>query len=103
MLPGMFARSRRYRHDRGGALARGRAHAIHRGVAAADDDHALARGVQGAVVEQRHRIAQSLAVAYGQIIECRYDAAEARAGAADVARLVDAGRHQHRVMPGTQL
>ena len=55
--------------DRFGALAHGGAHAIHRGVAAADDDDVLACGVERAVVEGRHRVAEALAVGRDEIVE----------------------------------
>ena len=64
-----------------GALADRGAHAVHRGVAAADHDHALAGGVERAGVEGRHGVAQALAVAGGQIVERRHDVAAGRSRA----------------------
>ena len=54
------------------ALAHRGAHAIHRRVAAADDDDVLVLGVELAV-RIRHRIAKSLAVAGDEIVERRHD------------------------------
>ncbi len=89
--------------DRPGALAHGGAHAIHRRVAAADHDDIPARGIERAVVEQGHRVAQPLAVAGGEKIERGNDIAETDAGGRDVARSVDAGRDEERVMARAQL
>src|SRR3546814_15991086 len=77
--------------DRGRALPDRGAHAIHRGVAAADYHHALARRIEPAVVEGGHGIAIALAVRGDQIIERPDDTRAADAGRADPARLVDAG------------
>ncbi len=85
------------------ALAHRGAHAIHRGVAAADHHHPLARRVQQAGGEVRHVIAEIVAVRRGQVVERRHDARQPRARPADLARLVDAGCDQHRVMPRAQL
>ena len=49
--------------DRGRALADRGAHAVHRGVAAADHHDLLAGGIERAGVEGRHRVAEALAVA----------------------------------------
>ena len=64
--------------DRSRALADRGAHAVHGGVAAADHDHVLAGGVQRAGVEGRHRVAQALAVAGGEIVQRRHDARRGR-------------------------
>ena len=79
-------------------LADGGAHAIHRRVAAADDHDILARGVEPAVVEGGDRIAEALAVRGDQVFERGHDIAEPAAGHLDLARPVDAGRDQHRVV-----
>ena len=63
----------------------------------------LPRGVQRAGRELRHRVAQALAVGGGQVVQRRHDARQPDARAADVARLVDAGGDQHRVVPRAQL
>src|SRR5206468_5543498 len=52
-----------------GALAHRGAHAIHRGVAAADHDHALAARIERAGIEVRHAVAEPLAVAGGEVRE----------------------------------
>src|SRR5690606_34033747 len=84
--------------DAGGALADRRAHAVHRGVAAADHDDALALRVQAAVLVAGHGIAQTVAVRRRQIGHRRHDVAEPRARRLDVARLVDAGGDQHGIV-----
>ena len=89
--------------DRLGALADRGAHAVHRGVAAADDHHVLAGRVQGAVVEGGDRVAQTLAVARGEKVERRHDPGQAAAGCGEVAGLVDAGSDEYGVMALAQL
>src|SRR3546814_14047711 len=59
--------------DGGGALADGGAHAVHGGVAAADHNHRLAMSIEPAVGEGRLAVAESLAVAGGQIVDCLHD------------------------------
>ena len=56
------------------ALADGGAHAIHRGIAAANDDDILALGVQRAAFKCGNSISKALAVRRGQIIQCRHHA-----------------------------
>jgi hypothetical protein len=53
--------------------------------------------------EFRHLVAQALAVGGGEIVERRRDAREADAGGGDIARLVDAGGDQDRIMARAQL
>ena len=81
-----------------GALAHRGAHAVHGGIAAADHRHVLAGGIQGAVVEGRHGVAQALAVRGGQVVERRLHVVEAGTRQLEVARLVDAGGDQQGVM-----
>ena len=85
------------------ALPDGRAHAIHRRVAAADDDDILARRQQRSVRMLGHVIAKARLVGGGEIVERLHHARRADARRADVARLVDAGRDQDGVVPVTQL
>ena len=84
--------------DRPGPLADGGADAIHRGVAAADDDDIFVGGIEGAIVEVGHRIAKALAVRGGEIIKCLDNTCAANARRFDAARFVNAGRDQDRVM-----
>src|SRR5690606_36653820 len=86
-----------------GALAHRGADAIHRRVAAADHHDPLARGVERAGIERRHRLAQALAVARGEILEGRHDVGETGARQADVARAVDTGADEQSVVPRAQL
>ena len=100
----MFTRVAPVQHGHaGGTLARRGPHAVHSGVAAADHHHALARGVVPSVVEAGHVVAQPLAVAGRQVVHRRHDPCQPGAGAADVARLVNAGGDQHGVVPGAQV
>jgi hypothetical protein len=73
-----------------GALADGRAHAIHRGVAAADDDDILARGRSEPSSMAGTASPKPLAVRSGEIVERLDHALRADARRLDVARLVDA-------------
>src|SRR5688572_16539138 len=86
-----------------GALPDGGAYAIHRGVAAADHDHALAARVERAGLELRHGIAEALAVAGGEVGESGHDVVETAARSRHLARLVDADRQQHGVVLALQL
>ena len=88
---------------RGSPLAHRGAHAVHGGVAAADHHHPLAGGVEGAGIERRHGIAQALAIARGEVVERLHDVGEADAGRGDVARPVDAGADEQRVVARAQL
>ncbi len=72
--------------------------AIHRGVAAADHDHVLAGGIERAGFELRHAVAETLAVAGDQIVERRDDVLGTGARRLQLARLVDAGRDQQRIV-----
>ncbi len=85
------------------ALPHGGAHAIHRGVAAAHHHHVAPCRVQGAGLEIRHRVAQAVPVRREQVVQRRHDPRQAGAGAADVARLVDAGGDQHAGMARAQV
>ena len=88
--------------DRLGALADGGANAIHRGIAAANDDDILALGIQRAAFKSGYSIAKALAVGRGQIIQCRHHAIKIAARQRHRACLVHAGRNQHGVMLGAQ-
>jgi hypothetical protein len=72
--------------DAGRALPDRGAHAIHRGVAAADHHDALARRVQLAALEFRHLVAKAFAVRGGQIIDRAHDAIGAHARRVQIAR-----------------
>src|SRR3546814_7586318 len=74
------------------------ADAVHRGVAAADDDDMLALGVEATVIEGGNVVAEALAVRRDQVIERGDHASSGIAGDVDLARLVDARRDQERVM-----
>src|SRR3546814_19344724 len=65
-----------------GALADGGAHAVHGGIAATDDDDPLAPRVEPAVLEGRHAVAESRAVAGRQVFDRLHDVAEAEIGSA---------------------
>src|SRR5690606_2305654 len=84
--------------DRLRALADRGAHAVHRSVAAADDDDALALRVQFAGIEFRHVVAEALAVRGGQVVDGADDAGGTRVRPAEVAALVDAGGDDHGVV-----
>ena len=84
--------------DRGGALPHRGAHAVHRRVAAADHHDALAVRVQRAVLEFRHGIAEVLPGRGGQVVDGAHDAVDLAVIAVQLARLVDARRHDHRVV-----
>ncbi|MCY1171583.1 hypothetical protein D9M73_116970 [compost metagenome] len=74
------------------------AHAVHRGIAAANDDDMLARRIEATIVERRHGIAEILAVGGGEESERVDDALLVHARRLDRARAVHAGRNQHRIM-----
>ena len=61
--------------DRAGTLADGSAHAVHRGVAAADDDDILVLRIQSAVLEGWYCIAETLPIGRDQKLERRDDIA----------------------------
>ena len=84
--------------DRFRALPDRGAHAIHRGIAAADDDDILALRVESPIVEIGYIIAKALAVGGDQEIERFFDSRCAHARHLDFARLVDTGCDQDRVM-----
>src|SRR6185312_5330855 len=78
------------------------AHAIHGRIAATDDHDILARGIEAAVLERRNAVAEPLAVGGGEIVE-RFDhARRADARRLALARFVDAGCDQDRVVPLAQ-
>src|SRR3546814_5037171 len=58
---------------RRGALADRRAHAVHRGVAAADDDDLLAPGIQRAALEVGDLVAEAMLVRRRQIGHRRHE------------------------------
>ena len=87
--------------DRCRPLPDGRAHAVHRRVAAADHHHPLAGGVQLAALEFGHGIAETEPVAGSEIVDGPDDSLRPRAGGLQVAALVDAGGDDHCVMDGT--
>ena len=84
------------------ALPGGGAHAVHRGIAAADHHDVLAARIQRAGGEFRHRVAQIVPVGSDQVIQRRHDAGQAGAGSGDVARLVDASGDQDGIVLGAQ-
>src|SRR3546814_6108066 len=75
---------------------------LFRSVAAADHHHRLAVGVQRAVVESRHAVAEALAVGGGEEIHGREDVPEADTRHLDVAGLVDPRGDQHRIVAPAQ-
>src|SRR3546814_2060030 len=85
------------------ALAHGGADAVHRRVAAADDDDVLAFRVHRAAIKLRDIITKALAVGRDQIIERLHHAVIAHTRRLDLTRLVNARRDQQRIMPGTKL
>src|SRR4051794_10541246 len=113
LLLGVGALAQRARHvgavppveasDRRRALPYRRADAIHGGIAATHHDHALAPRVQGSIGKGRHRVAQARAVAGGEVVQRRHDPGQAAARCREVARPVDAGGDEDRVVALAQL
>ena len=79
------------------------AHAVHRGVAAADDHDILFRRIELAVVEVSHCLAKADPVGGDQEVERLEHALRRVSGRLHLPCGIDAGRDQDRVMPCAQL
>jgi hypothetical protein len=84
-------------------LPDGGTHAVHRRIAAADDHHALAVGVQLTRGELGHLVAEAHAVRRRQVVDRAHDALRTDTGRRQVAGLVDAGRDDDEIMLGADI